>query len=89
MSFEPEQAAPRVPIIRAGKLFWLPVLLGLVAGLYILGWPHLLWDFTYQGDYDHRHYVRCQYVGRYTQVVAPSDGQCPYIRFFKQEEDHG
>lgn len=75
---------PRVAPVRPSRLLWVPLVAGALGYVLINGWPHLLWNFTYRGDWDHRFYTRCVYIGRYTQVVQPVDGACPYVRFFKE-----
>jgi hypothetical protein len=83
MSFDQDQAPPRVPPFRLRKLMWVPLVLGMAGVVVVNGWPHLLWSFVWTGDPDNRTYLSCNYVGRYSQRIEPADGKCPYVLFFK------
>jgi len=85
----PDEHPPRIAPIRPSKLLWALVVVAALAFVLSEGWPHLLWNFTYRGDWDHRTYTRCLYVGHHTQTVFPTDGLCPYVRFFKEGADLG
>lgn len=80
--------------MRIAALFlWLIVPLGLWLAVALLGTPHLVVSYTFHDNGDvynpraHRHYITCTYWG-WTGMhrVAAEHGQCPWVRFFKADD---
>lgn len=81
------KASPRTNIARAGKLVWLPVLIGIVGFFVVAGTPHMLVTYVWTGDRDNKTYLSCDYVGRFGRSVVPTDGKCPLVVFFAGPEE--
>lgn len=78
-------------LIRPGYFAWIAMPLA-IYGLYLtLGWPHLLWSYTWtprgpdsHAEFSQRYYTRCTYVGPYGPIIIrPADGSCGLVRFAK------
>jgi hypothetical protein len=61
--------------------------MSLVFAVSAVGTPHLLWDYRYVGETDHKQMLSCGYAGQFPQRVAALDGACPLIMFFRRSGD--
>lgn len=79
----------RPRLIRARYFLWLavPALAWLAAQF--VGLPHLIWSYQRTGtgpygDFRHRHYTLCTYVGPQGAITeVPHDGTCGWVHFAK------
>ena len=82
--------AGAVALVRPMKMIWVPVLAALFGFTVLIGSAHPLTTYRYHGDYDHKIYERCDYVGRHPHSTYPTDGKCPWFVFTNGGEDrHG
>ena len=72
--------------VRPQYLLCIAVLGALYWGYVTYGTPHLLFQYSYSGNYV-RTYHFCDYVGEHSQRFYPQNGRCPVIRFFRSR--HG
>ncbi|WP_417729046.1 hypothetical protein [Roseovarius sp.] len=76
----------RTHLIRSSKLLWLPLMISGVGAVWVLGTPHMLWNYRYTGSSEDKYYLSCDYVGRDSQTVEPRNGECPVIAFLKSPQ---
>lgn len=76
----------RTPLVRASKLLWVPIAIGLATTFWMFGTPHLLWTYRYSGSHESKYYLSCDYLGRDSQTVEPRNGECPLIALLRPNQ---
>ena len=71
-------------LVRLRDFGWVFVLAGLFAWLNSSGTPHLLFEYTYSGTREAK--TSCTYVGLHPQVTPAELGNCPLIKFLKEQQ---
>jgi hypothetical protein len=69
--------------IRLSKLLWVPAVLAIFGWMEAVGTAHLLTTYRWAGSAEHKVYLSCDYVGRFTQRITPENGKCDWIAFLK------
>ena len=69
--------------IRPTKLIWIPAASFIFGWTWAVGTPHVLTTYRWTGSAEHKVYLSCDYLGRFSQRVAPTDGRCDWIAFLK------
>lgn len=77
-----------VSLVRVRYFIWIVVPAAVYAVLALLGTPHLIWSYTWQGAMTgDRYYTSCTYLGVDGALTrADEGGKCPWIVFIKTAE---
>lgn len=87
----PRLSSPRrkTGLLRSVRRVLFPILLpvGLIAAVWQLGPPHILFEYTYQPSGQLRLYERCQYLGIFGWVELRGNPlpNCPYVTLIRHE----
>lgn len=86
----------KLRFLRPSYFVWIIVPLALFVGYLTYGLPHAAWSYAWvdagqgYGPFAGRHYTSCTYLGPYGAItIRPSDGRCPWVRFFADTQERG